>query len=288
MDRRYQVFISSTYQDLKNARHEISQALLRTDCFPAGMELFPAADEEQFSFIKEVIQDSDYYILITAGRYGSIHPKTGLSYTEMEYDFAKSIGKPIIRLLHENPFEKLMGEFIESTDEGRAKLIQFREKLRESSLVRYWGNSEELGKEVVIGLHYLIKKQPMPGWIRASERSSDNSKLDASAISVVNNRTYEVFEIQNEKQGLSTDSNVDVLVPKLGESTFDVEITDFLVEDGERVNEGMPLVELETDKFTFEIPAPASGKFYRSKNVGAKVFQGDFIGIIIDVDEGRF
>ena len=48
MDKRYQVFISSTYQDLQDARQEVSQALLKTDCFPAGMELFPAADEEQF------------------------------------------------------------------------------------------------------------------------------------------------------------------------------------------------------------------------------------------------
>ncbi|MEO1406102.1 MAG: DUF4062 domain-containing protein [Pseudomonadota bacterium] len=46
MNRRYQVFISSTYNDLKDARQEVSQALLRADCFPAGMELFPATDME--------------------------------------------------------------------------------------------------------------------------------------------------------------------------------------------------------------------------------------------------
>jgi len=101
MEKRYQVFISSTFQDLQNARQEVSQALLRADCFPAGMELFPAADEEQFEFIKTVIDQSDYYIIISAGRYGSIHPETKLSYTEMEYDYAVEIGIPIIRLLHE-------------------------------------------------------------------------------------------------------------------------------------------------------------------------------------------
>jgi len=45
LEKRYQVFISSTFQDLQGARQEVSQALLRADCFPAGMELFPAADE---------------------------------------------------------------------------------------------------------------------------------------------------------------------------------------------------------------------------------------------------
>ena len=77
MEKRYQVFISSTFQDLQNARQEVSQALLRADCFPAGMELFPAADEEQFEFIKTVIDQSDYYILISVERYGSIHLETG-------------------------------------------------------------------------------------------------------------------------------------------------------------------------------------------------------------------
>ena len=59
MEKRYQVFISSTFQDLQNARQEVSQSLLRADCFPAGMELFPAADAEQFEFIKTVIDQSD-------------------------------------------------------------------------------------------------------------------------------------------------------------------------------------------------------------------------------------
>ena len=88
LDKKYQVFISSTFLDLKNARQEVSQALLRSDCFPAGMELFPATDQEQFSFIKSVIDEADYYIVISAGRYGSLHKETGLSYTEMEFDYA--------------------------------------------------------------------------------------------------------------------------------------------------------------------------------------------------------
>lgn len=125
MDKRYQVFISSTYQDLQPARQEVSEALLRANCFPAGMELFPAADEEQFEFIKTIIDQSDYYLIISAGRYGTIHPETGLSYTEMEYDYAEKIGKPIIRLLHKDPFKKLKGEHIEDTAKGKKQLKAF-------------------------------------------------------------------------------------------------------------------------------------------------------------------
>jgi hypothetical protein len=80
-DKRYQVFVSSTYTDLKDERGKVIQTLMELDCIPAGMELFPAMDEEQFRFIKRVIDDCDYYILIVGGRYGSVSPE-GVSYTE--------------------------------------------------------------------------------------------------------------------------------------------------------------------------------------------------------------
>jgi hypothetical protein len=70
------------------------QALLELNCMPAGMELFPAANEEQWSWIKRVIDESDYYVVVLAGRYGSIATSTSLSYTEMEYRYALETKKP--------------------------------------------------------------------------------------------------------------------------------------------------------------------------------------------------
>jgi hypothetical protein len=87
IDRRYQVFVSSTYQDLEEERREIIQALLELDCIPSGMELFPAANDDQWTLIKRVIDDCDYYIVVVAGRYGSVS-EDGLSYTEKEYRYA--------------------------------------------------------------------------------------------------------------------------------------------------------------------------------------------------------
>lgn len=179
MEKRYQVFISSTFMDLKNARQEVSQALLRADCFPAGMELFPAADEEQFEFIKTIIDQSDYYILISAGRYGSIHPETGLSYTEMEYDYAVETGKPIIRLLHRDPFKELRGEFIEASDDRRNSLRQFRKKVSSTSLVKFWATSEQLGLEVTLSILDCIKRKPASGWIKTSQnRDTSNIEIE--------------------------------------------------------------------------------------------------------------
>ena len=51
-DKRYQVFVSSTYEDLQEERWEAVKVLMTMDCIVAGMEYFPAVDEEQFEYIK--------------------------------------------------------------------------------------------------------------------------------------------------------------------------------------------------------------------------------------------
>jgi hypothetical protein len=71
------------------------QALLSLDHFPAGMELFPASDDDQWALIRGVIDDSDYYVLVVGGRYGSTTAE-GISYTEMEFDYANLRKKPIL------------------------------------------------------------------------------------------------------------------------------------------------------------------------------------------------
>nr|WP_321540740.1 DUF4062 domain-containing protein [Flavobacterium piscinae] len=55
MNKRYQVFVSSTYADLKEERAKVIQTIMELDCIPAGMEIFPAIDEEQFEFIKKLL-----------------------------------------------------------------------------------------------------------------------------------------------------------------------------------------------------------------------------------------
>ena len=88
MNKKYQVFVSSTFMDLIDERQEVMQALLELDCIPVGMELFPAADEDQWTLIKGLINDCDYYVLIIGGRYGSLGP-SGKSDTQMEYESNK-------------------------------------------------------------------------------------------------------------------------------------------------------------------------------------------------------
>lgn len=168
MEKKYQVFISSTYEDLKEERKNVIETLLMIDCIPAGMEAFCAADEEQFEYIKKVIDLCDYYVLIIGKRYGSISPITGKSYTEMEYDYAKSKNIPIFVFPVNNNVKM-------QEDEHVSELKAFREKAYGKTMGATWRNADELGKKVAISLEKAIKKNDRPGWIRLDEGESLDS-----------------------------------------------------------------------------------------------------------------
>lgn len=197
MEKKYQVFVSSTYKDLQKERQEVMQALLELDCIPVGMELFPAADDDQWTLIKGLISDCDYYVLIVAGRYGSIDKRTGESYTQMEYEFAVEQGIPVISFVHKEP-GNIPASNTESTDDGKAKLRKFIE-LVENKMCQFWSSPEDLGSKVSRSLVKLIKAKPRVGWIKADEISStesykeilslkkENDELKARIESIENN-----------------------------------------------------------------------------------------------------
>lgn len=166
MERKYQVFVSSTYVDLVAERQEVMQALLEMDCLPAGMEMFPAADEDQWTLIKEVIDECDYYVVIVGGRYGSVSAE-GISYTEMEYDYAVSSGIPVLGFVHSNPDDIPAGKS-ELDKDAREKLDAFRAKVM-SRMVKKYASPAELGSVVSRGLNRAIKRNPQPGWVRGDQ-----------------------------------------------------------------------------------------------------------------------
>lgn len=193
MDKRYQVFVSSTYSDLKEERGKVMQTIIALDCIPAGMEWFPAIDEDQFEFIKKIIDDCDYYVLIVGGRYGSIS-EDGISYTEKEYDYAVSKNIPVIAFLH-NDIKKLAFDKSEINPECIIKLETFREKVAKGRLVQFWNNADELNGKVAISLTKTIKKHPAVGWVKA------NMQTNVESLQEINNlrKRIECLEEENVK-----------------------------------------------------------------------------------------
>lgn len=176
IDKRYQVFVSSTFTDLEEERKHIIQTLMEMDCIPAGMELFPAADEEQWDFIKKVIDDCDYYLLLIGGRYGSLSPE-GIGYTEMEYDYAVSKGMKVIALVHGEP-NNLPQIKCEKDPTLQTKLEHFREKVCTGRLVKFWKNTDQISGIVSLSLSKTIKTYPAVGWVRANLIPSQESSME--------------------------------------------------------------------------------------------------------------
>ncbi len=200
MDKRYQVFVSSTFADLKDERSNVIQTLMEMDCIPAGMELFPALAEEQFEFIKKVIDDSDYYLLIIGGRYGSLSDE-GISYTEMEYDYAINQGVKVIALVHGSP-EKLAVEKVEMDSEAQDKLEKFRNKVTTGRLVKFWSDAKELSGLVALSLPKTIKTYPAIGWVRGNQ-ATDNTEL----LKQLNDLRQENDKLERQIQEFQKDQN---------------------------------------------------------------------------------
>jgi len=196
MERRYQVFVSSTFTDLVEERQSIMQALLELDCIPAGMELFSASDEDQWSLIKGVIDSCDYYVVLIGGRYGSMTAE-GISFTEKEFDYAVSVEKPVLAFLHKKPEEIPAGK-TEMDPDARSKLSEFRAKAESDRVCKYWTSSEELGTKVTLGLVKVFKAKQAEGWVKAryaaspeflnqiSELNAENQRLKATLAAVGN------------------------------------------------------------------------------------------------------
>jgi hypothetical protein len=180
MDKRYQVFVSSTYADLKDERQHVLQALMEMDCIPAGMELFPAADEEQWEFIKKVIDDCDYYLLIIGGRYGST-TDDGISYTEKEFDYAVECGIKVVALIHGAPDDIPFGKSEQDPD-LRMKLLGFKDKVMDGRLVKFWKAAGELPGLVALSLTKTIKMYPAQGWTRANNLANEDVLFEINEL----------------------------------------------------------------------------------------------------------
>jgi hypothetical protein len=171
MKRRLQVFVSSTYSDLLSERQAAVGAILKAGHIPAGMELFTAGDKSQWETITRWIDESDVYMLILGGRYGSIESVTGISYTELEYDYASQQGKPLFAVvIKEDALEKKIrdggGAMLER--ENPQALRIFRDKVL-SNISSFFSDEKDIRLCVHESLADLRDSPSIKGWISAAD-----------------------------------------------------------------------------------------------------------------------
>ena len=152
MEKKYQIFISSTYEDLKEERRKVQDTILSMYQFPIGMEMFSAADEEQWEIIQETIDSSDYYVLIIGHRYGSVIENgeyAGISYTQKEFRYALDKQIPILAFLIDSSVA-VIPEKMEQNISKRRKLDAFIEEVKKGRTVQWWTSEEDLDRKSVV------------------------------------------------------------------------------------------------------------------------------------------
>lgn len=166
-NKKLLVFVSSTYRDLIDERQAAVQAILKAGHIPAGMELFTAGDQSQLQTIFNWIDQSDVYMLILGGRYGSLEPKSKVSYTELEYDYAKAQGKPSFSVvISEQALEQKVRSVGSSCleKENPKQLAQFREKVL-SNVSSFFDDTKDIKLCVHESLGTYAIDQSLSGWI---------------------------------------------------------------------------------------------------------------------------
>ena len=197
MEVKYQIFVSSTYQDLKSAREKVVKTILSLYHFPVGMEMFSADDAEQWEVIKDTIDNSDYYIVIIGHKYGS-ETSDGISFTEKEFDYAANKGIPILAFIRERNVATKPEE--RDDDLGKqSKLNRFIEKATKSRMCDFWTTEDELASKVAIALTKIFRKSPRVGWIRGDKGISPIVSEELAKLSKENRELHDELNALRNK-----------------------------------------------------------------------------------------
>jgi hypothetical protein len=184
MKRKYQVFISSTYLDLIEERQAVVEAILETDNIPAGMELFKAG-KSQISTINRWIEESDIFILLLGGRYGSINKEDGKSYIHLEYEFAFSKNMPILTIiLNEDMITNKLNNLNSITKidniierENIKEYTAFKDMVQ-CNLVEYVSSIQEIKSAIFKNLPSIINENVLNGWQKVNNNTYETQRAN--------------------------------------------------------------------------------------------------------------
>ena len=166
VDKKLQVFISSTYLDLKDERQVAVEAILGAGHIPAGMELFKAGNNSQLTTIKKWIDQSDVYMLILGGRYGSIEENSGKSYTQVEYEYALSKNIPVFAVILSDAMLERKANFEQNVFETNNldKYMHFKEHVK-TKMIKEINDTKDIKIAIYESLKELEEENVFSGWI---------------------------------------------------------------------------------------------------------------------------
>jgi hypothetical protein len=212
--RKLQIFLSSTYEDLIEQRLAAMEAILKAGHIPAAMEQFSPGDETAWDRIRTWIDGSDAFILILGGRYGSLEPQYGKSYVQLEYEYAVERKKPFFAVVITGEHhEQRVKQFGLNVDERtyRAEYRHFRQTVTER-LCGFWTDVKDIQLAILQKLPEWAQKPDLVGWVRGDELPAAEVTNEIARLSQENRQLRSQLAAQADNfEGLSFEDLVKLL-----------------------------------------------------------------------------
>ena len=188
MRKKLQIFISSTYVDLQEERQAAVEAILASNNIPAGMELFKAGNNSQWETIKKWINDSDIYMLILGGRYGSIEPNSKKSYTQLEYEYALSTNIPVFAVILSEDFLNKKAKADDPVIEHENKFLynEFKDLVMKK-MIKSVDDCKDIKLAIFESISELKEENDFEGWTRGISNSTYTNLTEQNASLIKEN-----------------------------------------------------------------------------------------------------
>ena len=204
---KYQVFVSSTFVDLRDERESVTWEILKAGHIPVGMENFSSHDDRGWKVIDKTLRTTDYYVLIIAGRYGSIDDSVNMSWTEREYRRAVELQIPILTFERQAAF--ITGDQVDKDDRSK-RLEALIADVGSKRLRELWTTKDDLRARVGAALYKIIREDEedgalRPGWYRGDQLPSRATLEEVTRLSAENRELRDQLETFVSAQTLGKD-----------------------------------------------------------------------------------
>lgn len=194
-ERRFQIFISSTFEDLKEQRKQAVEVVFERGHIPIALERFSASNESDLEVIRRVIADCQVYILILGHRYGEIVPSQEISFTELEYNIAEENKLLILPfILSPNEVQRRRSSLDSKIEKEKSELKNF-DKLdkfhrRIAKFKQFWGPDDQFKFLVANAINDHVESCNKPGFVKEQSDKKIAEVVSASE----NDFIYDIIE----------------------------------------------------------------------------------------------
>lgn len=238
MNKKLQVFVSSTYTDLVEERQAAVEAILDAGHIPAGMELFKAGNESQLKTIYKWIDESDVYMLILGGRYGSIEANSGKSYTQLEYEYALSKNIPVFAVVLSQIFltNKINTLGLDKiTEQIAPDKYQSFKSLVMSKIIREVDDCKDIKINIHSTLNEFMNEYDLIGWVRNISEKNISELFEENRLLKEENITLSM-RLQTSGNNKLLNYTFDELIKIFRNKIFTMDVSLVKVKKGEKIN----------------------------------------------------